>query len=386
MNKQKLILYIGGFELPDKNAAAHRVIANSKIFLSLGYDILLMGLTKNVAETNKKFNYQGLDCINLLYPNKLFSWFSYLTTIHKYFQHLSHSKPDIIIAYNFPAIALYKLLRYGKRNNIKIVSDCTEWYQPKGNLFFRLIKGSDVNLRMKFIQPKLDGLIVISEFLKEYYKNKQEHILLLPPLVDKRDEKWEYAKIHGVYSDKIKLIYAGSPGLGMKDRLDLIIKSVIKAQEKKYIDVSLDIIGVSMEDFLRNRATKNESSLPEYIRFLGRLSHREVLCYLSGADFQIFIRENNRVNTAGFPTKFVESLSSGILVLTNYSSDLKKYLINGENGFSLDITSETTLVDSLLKVLLLSKQEISQMKEKIDSNTFDYRRYISKTDNFLNSL
>ena len=36
------IIYIGGFELPDKNAAAHRVLGNAKILRELGYKVILI--------------------------------------------------------------------------------------------------------------------------------------------------------------------------------------------------------------------------------------------------------------------------------------------------------------------------------------------------------
>ena len=36
--QKELIIYIGGFELPDKNAAAQRVIGNSKALRDLGYE------------------------------------------------------------------------------------------------------------------------------------------------------------------------------------------------------------------------------------------------------------------------------------------------------------------------------------------------------------
>lgn len=36
----KRVLYIGGFELPDKNAAAQRVLSIGKAYRLLGYDVL----------------------------------------------------------------------------------------------------------------------------------------------------------------------------------------------------------------------------------------------------------------------------------------------------------------------------------------------------------
>lgn len=40
------ILYIGGFELPDKNAAAQRVVANAKALRDLNYNVVFIGITK----------------------------------------------------------------------------------------------------------------------------------------------------------------------------------------------------------------------------------------------------------------------------------------------------------------------------------------------------
>ena len=43
---KKAILYIGGFELPDKNAAAQRVVANGKLFTELGYSVYYIGVLR----------------------------------------------------------------------------------------------------------------------------------------------------------------------------------------------------------------------------------------------------------------------------------------------------------------------------------------------------
>ncbi len=42
------ILYVGGFELPDKNAAAHRVLSNGKIFRELGYNVVFIDVDKSL--------------------------------------------------------------------------------------------------------------------------------------------------------------------------------------------------------------------------------------------------------------------------------------------------------------------------------------------------
>ena len=48
----KKILYIGGFELPDKNAAAHRVLAIAKGLRDSGNEVVFMGVSKDNRETD----------------------------------------------------------------------------------------------------------------------------------------------------------------------------------------------------------------------------------------------------------------------------------------------------------------------------------------------
>ena len=60
------ILYVGGFELPDKNAAAHRVLSNGKAIRELGYDVVFVDIDKtlrfdeDISTTYR--NIQGFDC------------------------------------------------------------------------------------------------------------------------------------------------------------------------------------------------------------------------------------------------------------------------------------------------------------------------------------
>ena len=102
----------------------------------------------------------------------------------------------------------------------------------------------------------------------------------------------------------------------------------------------------------------------------------------------MFVRENTLTNTAGFPTKFVEALSCGVPVLTNFSSDLKKYMQNQKNSFLLDISSIDKLIDSLLVPLQLSKEERVTLKISCSEskNIFDYRNYLLDFNNFLSSI
>jgi len=127
----KKILYIGGFELPDRNAAAQRVVANSKIFKQLGYDIYLVGLSPNLDTIDTPFEYEGLHCINIKYPKTITEWFYHLFTLRNYRKIIETFNPNIVIAYNHPAFSLRCLLNHNQTRGIKTLSDCTEWYRRR---------------------------------------------------------------------------------------------------------------------------------------------------------------------------------------------------------------------------------------------------------------
>ena len=44
------IIYYGGFTLPDKSASANRVVSNGKIFSSLGYRTVFIGVSEEQFE------------------------------------------------------------------------------------------------------------------------------------------------------------------------------------------------------------------------------------------------------------------------------------------------------------------------------------------------
>ena len=53
------IVYYGGFSLPDKNAAANRVVSNGKIFEALGYNVIFLGADYDGSGYNYKLTGHG---------------------------------------------------------------------------------------------------------------------------------------------------------------------------------------------------------------------------------------------------------------------------------------------------------------------------------------
>jgi len=376
INKRR-ILYIGNFLLPDGDAASHRVIGNAKALRNIGYDVFFLGCK---IDENRAL----LDAINLYYdfkcwffksPNSIVSWVKYLTSITWYISLISFLKPTHIIVYNYPSIALKLLMKYCNKHSIYLYSDCTEWFQPQGNIIYKSIKQFDTNYRMKILHNKLSGIIAISSYLQNYYSNKGQKTICVPPLIDKDDIKWFN---NGNFNNEaeVNLSYVGNPGAGKKDKLDVIISSLREIKSKYNLNCKLTIVGITKSEYEINFSDIiNE----DFIVFKGKMKNSAALEIIKKSHYSIFLRDKNLITTAGFPTKFSESIACGTPVLTNDSSDILKYINEGYNGFILDTSSSISLSESFYRALSINNEKISKMKEYCFRDyTFDFHSFESE--------
>lgn len=380
------IIYVGGFELPDKNAAAHRVLNNAKLFREMGYNIVFIGIDKNIDYVTSTFNttrnVQGFTSFSVPYPHNAKQWYNYLSNVDGVINIMSkYEDLKAIVCYNYQSIAFLKLQRIAKQRSIKLIADCTEWYGPQGRTaFMKFLKGIDSFLRMRIIHKKVDGLIVISKHLKEYYKNLV-NLVELPPLIDIKEKKWEEELNQNEDKSHIKLTYSGSPGF-KKDKINFIINGLYELG--KELKFHFNIIGIEEKEYLSyypQDANKLEV-LNGKVNFLGKVTHVQSIEILKKSDFSIFIRENNIVNRAGFPTKLVESITAGIPVITNRTSNIDEYICNGENGYLID----DDIKKGLEGILNYDSEKLRQMKRNIDKEIFYYAEYLEKFKTFLEKI
>lgn len=342
--------------MPDKNAAAQRVVGIAKGLREIGFEVIFVNLLKNFdGKFVEKKNYYGFKCIE--YGRK--SKFDYLISARTILRMISQISPDIVIAYNYPAISLNKIYKYCKKESVKCYADCTEWYLPEtGNPIYQIIKIMDSSYRMRYVHKKLDGIITISRFLYDYYK-KHVNAVIIPPTVDITDEKWNVVVQKD--EDEFSLIYVGSPSV-QKERMDLIVDAIEKLNIVKR--VRFNIVGITKEQFIQMYGWRKQ--LSNRIVFWGNIEHKRAIELLKSSDWAIIIRENNYVVNAGFPTKLVESISCGIPVIVNEFSNVKDFL-NGDNAIIVDIRN---IEEGLLKA--------SKISPKIDNKLFDFHNFIGE--------
>lgn len=343
-------LYVGGFELPDRNAAAHRVIGIAKAIKELGHEVYFLNYsnTINVSSWNTYF---GFECYN----NPKHGLVKQITDISDVLMVIQEKQIDCVLMYNYPAIAMSRLLKWCKKASIKCYADATEWYVAVKKSPYAIIKRWDSETRMKKLHFKTDGVIAISEFLYQYYKDKIRTVKI-PPIVDIEDDKWGGSSQKN--SSCTVFVYAGSPS-AQKECLDKIVTAV----EKTKRSVLLQIIGITKEQYEIMYETKYVGTKTE---FFGRVDHARVITLVKQANWSVIIRENNLAVKAGFPTKLVESISLGTPVITNKFSNVEDYL-NANNSILCDMD----LIENAINVAC-------EKTVTVDYKIFDYRNYLKE--------
>lgn len=360
----KKVLYMGGFELPDKNAAAQRVMANAKLLREMGFDISFIGISKDIKNAPCVVN--DFTSNPVPYPKNTKEWMHQIFTFIER-KRILEQHPDYVVLYNFPAIASLRILRACHKQGIKVIHDLTEWENNNCWSPADVVRKIDVNLRMRYCVKQMDGVIAISRYLYDYYK-EYTNTILVPPTVDLGDSKFNRERELISSSKLTKLVYAGCAGqVAAKDRLDFIIKEVNKVH-----NVQLDIVGQTIEEF--RAAFGNNIEINDNINFHGRVSHNEAVRFVCDADFQMLIRQNTLKNRAGFPTKLVESFSCCTPVIATVFSNICDYIKDGDNG--LLVTKEHPLDKVIKLVATMSADDKVKMKETCRSFTgFDYHSY-----------
>lgn len=377
--KSRNIIYFGNVLYPDLDAASHRTIGNAKALRELGYNVTLVGTKKgeNRPIVGTKEIYDGFEIYYFPDPQSPRQWKDYLISTKPLDVIVSTIKDvKAVILYNHPSISSKKIVKYCHKRGIEVYADCTEWYDPKGLSIHTIIKKADTFYRMRFVNKHLDGIIAISSYLQDYYKAAGCATICVPPIVDLTSEKWQDCDNLDLHGTNTRLIYVGNPGAGAKDKLGLIISALktISRTNTRY-NFHLNVIG--MTDVQFKEVFKVDTSNLDFVSFLGRKPNNEALEMIKQSDFSIFLRDANLVCTAGFPTKFSESIACGTPVLTNLTSDLGKYMVDGRNGFVIDMTSYESICDTLLRALSVSAEKKADMKSYCrEDRTFDYHSFI----------
>ncbi len=365
--RNKAIVYAGGFVLPDKNAAANRVVSNGKIFNSLGYKTYFLG----ASQTNEIFKgIREIDGFENMYeqarPKSSVQWIKHMFSTES-IERLADEAGNVgtVILYNAPFFTLLKAKKVFKKKNVKVCYDCTEWTKDTdGSSLKKIFKVIDEFLIRNFAHKVADKMIVISNMMAKKYKKSEP--IIIPPLVDVKDEIWHQDREK--ISDIFEFCFAGVPD-GNKESLDKVVEAFCSVNKT---NTRLRIVGITKNEF---KKIYTECRIPDNfndkIIFMGKLSHRETVKYILNCDCYIFIRISDRRNNAGFPTKFAESFTCNVPIITTNVSDVAEYIKRTGDGFLINDMTVSNIKNAMLTQINKGKQN----KGKNLLTDFHYEEY-----------
>ena len=352
------VIYYGGFALPDKSASANRVVSNGKMFSALGYRTVFLGVSDDSGFKIKKI---GENMFVLPRAKSSKEWFKRMTDVSNA-ENIIKENPDTkaVVLYNSPFLTLLRFKSALKKKNISLIYDCTEWTgDTDGSYLKKAFKKIDEFFIRNFAGRVSDKMIVISSMMENKYKN---HVFCvrIPPLVDISDSIWHQEK----EDDKNKFVFcfAGVPD-GKKESLGAVVNAFSAVSDENAI---LRIVGVTREQFIN---LYPEIKIPGGVIFEGFVSHAQAVKFILSCDCYIFIRESDRRNNAGFPTKFAESFTAGVPIITTDVSDVKEYIEKSGNGAVLPSADEKEIAEAMRKQIKKDKKDYNLNSE------FDYNSY-----------
>ena len=127
--------------------------------------------------------------------------------------------------------------------------------------------------------------------------------------------------------------------------------------------------------------------LDSCFQIYGRVPRNEVIRVLRDMDFSLLLRPaDERYAKAGFPTKAVEAMSNGVVMMCNISSDLDLYLKDAANAIIVQDATPEALAEAVRRALALSREDIHHLKhaaKKMAIEKFDYQKYVDTMQHFI---
>lgn len=401
----KKVYYIGDFMFPEKNAAGSLVLGNASLLRKLNYEVILIGNEKNYtyasfSESKKEaYGFKYFTVPHLKNLNGLRSFKKYLNSIIK---ELDKNKTDTeaIIFYSTPnfSMLIYFIKKWAHKNNIKVIANIADISAVShGKIYDRFFKLIDFKIKNYLYRKKIKNLITVTDYIANKFdpddiKNKVK----IPPLVIKKSNS-HFELSMNTTNDKKQFIYAGVPFptdgrqvniSSYKDRLDKLIElfSEVKRETDNFI---FDIYGLTKPEYLRVIPQHKNllEKLEDNIFFHGNLKKNIIEEKMIKCDFTINFRDVNEMTSAGFSTKFVESLSLGIPTIMTNTSEIDSYLKENINGFLLSHSDFDKNQKKIIDIIKMENEKLTQLKINcLKENLFYFENYENNLKKFMQNL
>lgn len=306
---------------------------------------------------------------------------------HALEKYIQTEQPDLIIsssAYDrFP-----KILKVARRYKIPIILESCEKYDASNWRFGKLdYRYFQFHRCWNRFYPKVDGVIVISRFLDNFYKSCNLKTLRVPTILDIQNTE---SRLACTDMPQVTFCFAGTLG-GGKDRLAEFILAMHEVETNEKRTPILNIYGPSRQQVENQLGDKSKvlEALGNRVNFFGRISQEKVAAAVRASDFSLVLRPVRESSNAGFPTKLAESMAVGTPVIANLTGDVGLYVEDGHNGIICETESLANVSCTLKRVLNLSNIELESMRSAARRKaveSFDFRAYAEQLNVFIHDV
>ena len=349
-------------------APMNRLLAYAKGFSQLGVEVYFYFLITDEKREKVILNDDRIHCIYLWEQmserwnsHRAFALIKGLLLFRKQIK-----KCDAVLTYGRANYMLVTALAGNQK--ARVFCEITEHPEYLGKSWLQRI-----SIRVSlWLMKKLDGLLVISNSLKDYFINqgiKPNNVCVVNMFVDatrfERRDKTD---------DEKYIAYCGSVS-SKKDGVDILIKSFAIFYER-HSDYKLYIIGGKGDDeplsFFENLV--NQLGVQDAVIFTGKVAAEELPHYLVNASILALSRPDSLQARNGFPTKLGEYLATGNPVLVTNVGEIPLFIKHGENGF---IAEESNVDDFAKKLIWIADHYseatlIGEKGKQLAHNEFSY--------------
>lgn len=376
MNKICIVTAQG---FPSGMASNNRILSYSKGLVELGnyVDVLsidksepVSGVTSGVKFINLGANFESKVLLTISGISKLI-----LTLLRNNYKSL------IVVSNN--AVLLLLLYLVCKFKRIVYIQEKSEF--PFVLNYQGFIKKTFAKLYVRFIYRLFDGMIIMTQPLMEYFKNKTNKkckLFLMPMTVDVT--RFEQVELNEKYSNCISYCgYMGNNKDGVKNLIEAF--SFIK---DKHIDINLLLIGTASSTELNEMKTYAQSVAPGRVIFEGSVSREMIPIYLKNSKILALARPSSLQSQGGFPTKLGEYLCTKKPVVVTAVGDIPNYLENRQNAYVVKPDDNKVFSENLSYIIDNYDEALNVASEgyKLVLDVFNYKTQSAHLDQFLKSF
>lgn len=382
------------FTFPEGNAATNRVYNYALGFIENGLNAYVICF-RNEYDEQKNGNIDGIEYFLPFSPKNRSKyyfvrvWYRYL----KYFTTIriikEINKKDKVLAINcysrFLGTRLFSFL-LAKFLNAKLILESSEHplqYIESSTFFNRLRAKLELQLALRLS----DGVLCISRYLVEFYKNmgiNPAKLFIVPSTVD--NNRFKNVEI-SPRSDQY-IAYCGDLSIA-KDGVDILVKS-FAAIEHKHPELFLVLIGKAYypNDEAIIMGLVKEFQIEHKVIFLGQISRNDIPKYLNGAKILALSRPDSMIADAGFPSKLTEYLASGKPVVVTKVGEIDNYLADGGTAFLAEPDNVESFAGKLDYILenYPDSLAVAQRGKELSETVFNYNFQAKRVIDFLNEL